>query len=295
MRSYNATCSLDEIGAGQAQPRDRIVCLPEGGGLQEAEPNDRQAADIAVDWCSTDTGVFKAAGSASPVFRSDAGIEIATSHFRIGLTWPGCDTGTLQVFVHPHWPGSYRSINVSPRFWTVDLLSFEKITLRGELLPDDPRRITGVPRSGFGTSCLRFHADIDLRFSFGHGWRQGDHVFRIGTSEIIAHAAGDGMTSDDGCYCADCIEAGFQVELTVPDGGIYNRHLNRSPAPDDEIRLRAKKLRDPEDPAALSIQRYGLKTFEWRLGSDPAACRDRLARARAISLKSRARTDGTTS
>ena len=285
MATYFTTRRVDDADASEVHVGDRIIRLIEADDFPGSGPSDRRVFDIAVEgvWTGERVGrETRHSASDLPSFTSEDGTTVVVVSDQIGLTWPGSEAGALQVFLHPDWPGSYHSVNVSPRFWDKDLLPLDDIRLRAELLPDDPRSIPGVPRSGFETSCLRCYAPTDLRFSFGHAWRQGDVVFRIGTQEVIALAEGNGMTNEDGNYCAECVGARFQIELKAPKDRRYDATRNLSLRAGDELPALAKRYLELKNRVGSGMWRYGRDTFEWSLATDPAECLDRLARARAI-------------
>ena len=161
MATYFTTRRFDEVDASKVHVGDQIIRLIEADDFPGSGPSDRRVFDIAVEgvWTGERVGrETRHSASDLPSFTSEDGTTVVVVSDQIGLTWPGSEAGALQVFLHPDWPGSYHSVNVSPRFWDKDLLPLDDIRLRAELLPDDPRSIPGVPRSGFETSCLRCYA-----------------------------------------------------------------------------------------------------------------------------------------
>lgn len=196
------------------------------------------------------------------------------------LIWPGAEDGTVQVFGHADWPGAYGAVNVHPSLWDGCAPSVEEIVQRAMLLPDWPVAITGGPRSGCGAACRTCSSPVDLRFAFGHGWKEADLVRRAGTEEVLAEIVRSDFLWQDGPTCQNCIEAGFSMnELRAPSGYAYDHRQNRS-APVAEEPLRAAATEAAENFTARS--RYGAEAYAWRVPEPPERTRQRIGAIREL-------------
>jgi len=139
----------------------------------------------------------------------------------------------VQVFYHDDWPGSYRSVNISPALWDNPLISVDAVVHRGELLPESPVRLPDLDYPRTRTNCGICFASIYIRFSLGHAWHNGSDLLRAGTDEVIAHQVGLSMIDAPSPYCGECVEAAlFGDGLQIPNGCHYIKRHNRSLPPD---------------------------------------------------------------
>lgn len=202
------------------------------------------------------------------------------------LTWPGAADGVRQIFWHDDWPGSYKSINVNPRFWDVPLVSAAEAVHRGERLPEASVPLPDLSSAGTRTNCLLCHSMIDIRFSSGHGWYNGSDLVRAGTDEIIAHQTGSSPINGPGPYCGQCVEAALYGDgFVVPYGCQYIERHNRSLPIGLELPEHPSHWKWTDHPYAEECKRYGDEAFEWMLPEQSFATHRRIERAASLLEK----------
>ena len=264
--------AVDMSGLG---PRDIVVVFGQG---KSAWNDDNLAKLRFVEGAATAVSGGDATGIQSRQFRSGQTQICCSSHPL--LTWPGAKDGIIQVFWHEDWPGSFQAVNINPLLWDRPIVSADETFHRGIQLPELPFQLPDAPSAGTRTQCLSCHTGIDLRFCSGHAWYDGNVVLRAGTTEVIVCQTQAQMIDERGPYCAQCIDtAVYTGELQAPTEQRYDGRHNRSFPKDLEVPKHLSALKWSEHPYADACRRYGVETYEWMLGEDPAITRRRVRNA----------------